>query len=290
MSSKFLLKIITVLIFAVVIAAPLFYFKQGIYPFLFDKVLFFQALVEVLFGLWLVFAIYNPEHRPRLEWLSPRKNVLMFALAVFVAALILTAFTGVDAWRSFFSTYERAYGVFGIMHMAAFAVILASLRKELPWRWIFAASIATSAVIAVLAWLEFYYSSNLLLEQARTRAGATFGNPSFLAGYLMWNSFLSLSFLLSRRAPGGLLGGVVALGWKEFLFKLIFSPILLGLVVLLEIFTLVFVTQSRGNILGLVAGIFVLLVLFAVRPPTAAKPSHEFTNTSESTNNNSYIR
>ncbi|MEK9180255.1 MAG: O-antigen ligase family protein [Patescibacteria group bacterium] len=300
MSSKTLLKIIIGLIFAVVVAVPLFYIKPSIYPFVFDKTLFFQSLVEVLFALWLALTISRIGLMGligRIRHISP----IMLALAGFIAALLITSFTGIDQWRSFFSTYERAFGVFAIMHMAAFAVVLSSLWKEIPWRKVFAASIATSVVVGVLAIFEFYYSNNLLLDQPGGRAGSTFGNPSFLAGYLSWNIFLALYFLLARYgsfprssvipAQAGIQTQSVPVidrdrdreldsrvkpenDRKSFLMRFLLSVPWLTFAILLQVFVLVFVTQTRGNILGLVVGVFVLLILFVIHPPTGGSRTY----------------
>lgn len=260
MASRILTKIIVAFIFAVVITVPLFYMKVGIYPFIFDKTLFFQTLVEILFGLWLALAISDAKYRPK--W-----TFLLKSLLVFVGVLILAALLGIDAWRSFFSTYERAFGVFAIMHMAAFAVVISSLRKELPWKWIFACSIATSVLVGFLGTLEFYYNGNLLLEQPGGRAGATFGNPTFLAGYLIWNIFLALYFLLNRNRSRELFADSGGSGRKRSFSNLLFSWPYLLVVILFEVFVLVFVTQTRGNIFGFLVGLFVLILLFAINPP-----------------------
>ncbi len=262
MSSRLLIKIITGLVFAVVILVPLFFLKEGIYPFLFDKAMFFQTIVEVLFALWLVLAIIDSRYRPK-------KTPLTLSLAGFAAALVLTAFLGIDPWRSFFSTYERAFGVFGLLHMAALTLVISSMYKELPWKRIFSASLITSVFIGILSGIELYYDSSLLIIQPLTRSGATFGNPTFFAGYLSWNIFLAIYFFFrsffasgENFSPNGNSkknGGSFS---KFFSSKLWFA-----FVAIFDAYALVFITQTRGNILGLAAGFFALVLMFAARPP-----------------------
>jgi len=283
MKSQNLIKIITVLVFVIVIGAPLFYTNSGVYPYILSKELFFQAAVEILFFFWLLLAVFDKRYRPKM-------TPLVLGLAVFLLALGITAAFGVDPARSFWSTYERMFGVFTILHLAAFFLVLSSLHDELSWKKIFYASLGTGFVIDVLAILQLQVKNLLLEEPVGARPGATFGNPTFLAGYILFNIFLGVYLILSARKAGNLpknsdkLPSITAnfnkLPSAEIL--LLASPTRLasrakrelrrsGLVFLfatliLNVFTL-FLSETRGDILGVAVGAFVLLLLFFLRPP-----------------------
>jgi len=239
-------KAIIFFIFVAAIGAPLFYFKQSIYPEIVPKQVFFQAVVEIVFFLWLALALIDKKYRPR-------KTPLLLSLAAFLLLLILTSFTGADIQRSFWSTYERAIGVVGILHFAALAFVISSLINELPWRKLFYASLLTALIINVIAWIQLKVPNLLLNEAVGTRPGATFGNPTFLAGYLLFNIFIGLYlwFYESRLGSGKpkLLNQAVAL-----------------VSALASVIT-IFITQTRGDILALGAGFVFLLIMLAVRPP-----------------------
>ena len=247
MPSKFVVKIIIFLIFVVLVGTPLFYLKASVYPYILSKTLFFQSLVELLFSAWLLLVFFDKRYRPKLTPLTK-------SLLVFLAAIFVTSIFGVDFHRSFWSTYERMFGIFTIFHLAALALVISSLGDEIPWRKLLYASLFTAALIDILSILQLNIK-NLLLEEPVGRPGATFGNPTFFAGYLMFHIFIALYFLMERRRSKS----------KSILPYLFFAgSFILSLVVL-------FLTETRGDILGLVAGVLVLLVLFFFRPPALSR-------------------
>jgi len=238
MRQSSLVNIIKFLIFVVVIGTPLFYLKAGVYPYTLSKTLFFQAAVEILFFFWLLLIIYDKRYRPK-------RTPLTAGLIIFVLALLITSFFGADPSRSFWSTYERTFGVVAILHLAAFAFVLSSLSKELNWRKLFYTSLGTALFVTILALLQLKWH-NLLLEEPGGRPGATFGNPTFLAGYLLFNIFIGVYLLFSENK--------------------ILRRIILTSVIVVSIFG-VFVAETRGDILGLGVALGILVLFFAFRPP-----------------------
>jgi len=243
-------KTLIVLIFIVVIGTPLFYLRQSVYPYTLPKTAFFQSVAEAIFFVWLGIAVLDTRYRPK-------RTPLLIAGGIFLFLLVLTAATGVDSWRSFWSTQERAFGVVALLHMGALALVASSLGSEIPWKRLWYASLSTSLVIVLAAFIQLKDRHFLLHETvAGDRPGSTFGNPTFLAGYLLFHVFVALYFLLKSRetpAPRSLPRNR---GENVFL-----ALVLLGNV------TAIFITQTRGDILGLLAAGMTLLFLFAFRPP-----------------------
>lgn len=260
MSSKSLVRAIKVLLFIVVIGTPLFYFRWGIYPYILAKQVFFQSVVEAIFFLWLALAVIDKRYRPR-------ATPFLLGLGVFLFLLTLTAFTGVDSWRSFWSIYERTIGVVAIYHFAGLAVVLSSLAGEIQWKKLFYASLGAAGAVAVIGWMQPYIPNFLLLaEIIYNRPGSTFGNPSFLAGYLLFNVFIGLYLIFDkyRQMVDKSSGKADKNRNKITRFYLLFIYLIstLSLIILG-----VFFTQTRSDILGLVVGVFALVVLFALQPP-----------------------
>ncbi len=262
MLPRTLLKSIKFLIFTTVIGTPLFYFKWSVYPYTLTKQLFFQSVIELLFVLWLALAVQDKKYRPR--W-----TPFTIGLTVFLLFLTFAALFGVDPVRSFWSTYERAIGVVAVYHLSALALVLSSLGRELPWRKIFYASLGTSFVLSVIAWMQLYNDSLLLLsESAGGRPGSTFGNPSFLADYLLFNIFIGTYLIFDywrAKEDRGILseaGKPAFGGTRPSPYELVFL-----FVVLAANLSALFIAQTRGAIIGLGVGAFILLLFFAVRPP-----------------------
>jgi O-antigen ligase/Tfp pilus assembly protein PilF len=168
---------------------------------------------------------------------------------------VVTGLVGVDFWRSFWSTQERSLGIFTLFHLAALALVISSLKKEIPKFWLLYASLLSAATVSVLALLQLKIP-NLLLTESINRPGATFGNPTFLAGYLLINIFIAAYCLIHS---------------FKFSSRPAFSPLIwcLGGSLGLMIIT-IFATQTRGDILGLAVGMVVLLFLFAFHPPLSS--------------------
>ncbi|MBI4085385.1 MAG: O-antigen ligase family protein [Candidatus Liptonbacteria bacterium] len=244
MSEKNLLKTIIGLIFIIVIGTPLFYFNPSVYPYTLTKTLFFQIFVEIAFFLWLALAISFPRYRPKF-------TPLISAGAVFFGIYLLTSFAGIDLWRSLWSTYERGIGFFAMLHFAVFGLIVSSLFNELPWRKIFYSSLAVSIFIGFIAYAQLYVPNLLLIENPGDRPGATFGNPTFMAGYLVLHVFLAIYLFLRQLQEN-----------KNARIKLFFT----GAAGTLNALVAVFFAQTRGDILGLAAGIMTLLFIFSIKP------------------------
>jgi O-antigen ligase/Flp pilus assembly protein TadD len=248
MYSAKVLKAIKWLLFAIIVGTPLFYWKWSLYPYIVPKTALFQALVELVFALWLALAISDRRYRPRM-------TPLAWAVAAYLAILVATAFTGVDPWRSLFSDLERGFGIVVYLHLAALALVISSLAREILWKKIWYASFGTSLVTVAIAAIQLA-SPNLLLanDSAAGRPGATFGNPTFLAGYLLFNIFVAGYFLFSDKTANP----------RERTF--------VSITIAAGIFG-VFITETRGDIFGLFAGIVVLIALLAFRPPVLAAQS-----------------
>ncbi len=244
------INLIIFLVFTVVIVLPLFYFPKGVYPYSTPKTLFFQAMVELIAFLWLALLIRDVPRSPY----APRATPFLYGLLVFLFALFLTSVTGEDFWRSLWSTQERGWGAVAFLHAGLFALILASLYKEINWKALCYTSLSVSLFVELLAFIQLWIP-NLLLgsERVGDRPGATFGNPSFLAGYILFHIFIALYFLLMSFESEG----KEKRGEQIFLFAAL----------MLETIAL-FLTQTRGDILGLAVGGLLLLVFFTVRPPT----------------------
>jgi O-antigen ligase/tetratricopeptide (TPR) repeat protein len=263
MPPKLLVKIIKFLIFAVVIITPLFFIKETVFPAIISKTALFQTLIEAAFFLWLALAVSDKEYRPKF-------TPVFTSLMAFLAILVVVSALGADPWRSFWSIYERMFGVVVILHMAALAVMVSSVFDDRGRRELLYAALATSLIATVIAFVQMKYPG-LLTPSGNTskgfniRPGSTFDNPSFLAGYLIFNFFAGVYLLLSRRgkrAPESEFPREQ--GGRKFVGKALF--VFLTAAVLLNA-AVIFITQTRGAILGLGLGIFALPIFFAIRPP-----------------------
>src|SRR3989344_4511152 len=117
---------------------PLYIGGSFYFPFIFPKIWLFQLIVEIIFFFYIIFALRDARFRPKWNW-------VIGALALLSLVLIITSFTGVDAFRSFWGNTERMSGVIAWSHFAVFAVILSSiLTTEKEWRKFFGIAVIVS--------------------------------------------------------------------------------------------------------------------------------------------------
>ena len=250
---KFLEKSIKIGLYLVLLT-PFLFWKTFMYPFITLKVVIFQVLVEIIFLLWLILVFKNRFFGENLSFKSFFEFNLKNALLLLLAVLFTASVFGIDFQRSFFSIPERGLGLFALLHFFIFFLILSDFikRKILDWRKYLLALFLISLVMAGLA---FYQTKNpSFFFGGKNRPGGTLGNADFLANYLLFNFFIGL--LLAEEVFR-----------KQFLkmpklFKILFfSFLFLGLIFLIYS---IFLTESRGAILGLYLGLFFLLFYFSI--------------------------
>lgn len=160
---------------------------------------------------------------------APKRSAVTWAFGAYVVALVVSAVLGEGIYRSFFSDFDRHWGIVTIAHVFAFFLILSSVfRDAASWRKLFVASAGVSALVALYGLYQF-----LFMDVGRVYS--TVGNPGFLATYLLLNAIFALWLATER------------------------SAVLWGSVAVLNVFVM-FLTATRGAVLALFAGAVVYLI------------------------------
>ena len=216
-----------------VFLSPLVYWGSTMYPYLTLKVVIFQSLVEILFAIWLTLIIFHKEYRPK--W-----TPLSIILLLLITLLFISSFFGADFHRSFWSAQSRLTGLFLLLHLTALFFMLTA--APVSWRMIWWAGLAVSVASSVLSFVEKFFITDIFHSNDPSRASALFGNPTFLAGYLLMNVFVGLMIAYTEKDK------------RLKILALICSAI--------SVFG-IFLTQTMGDIGGLIIGLFLLAVYFA---------------------------
>lgn len=148
-----------------------FVFKNLLFPFITSKQIPFNILVEILTIFWVAFIIKYPEYRPKKSWIS-------FGLLMFLAAITISCFTGVDFNLSFWGDIERMLGVFHIAHFIMFYFIVITVFREWKdWKILFIISIVIADLVSFKGLAGKDYS--------------TIGNTAYVSGYLIFNIYFA---------------------------------------------------------------------------------------------------
>lgn len=219
---------------------PLFVYKKVVYPYIFSKVIVFQIIVEIIFAFWLILMVYKKEYRPNF------KNPIVLTLTIFIAVLILTALTGVDPYRSFYSTQERMTGVLTMIHFWLWFLILITVLKNWEdWRKLIWVSLIFSFLVGLYG-LGQKIGLKFLLQETDIRMSSTLGNPIYLGVYSMLHIFLAIFLFIKE---------------KKFLKWLALFLTFFNLLVMIF-------SASRGVFLALFLSLFFFLIYLILSLPS----------------------
>ena len=177
-------------VFGLLLLTPFVVSAGTIFPFVVGKALWSRALIEVAFALWAVLALARPGYAPPRSW-------VLVLLGAGLGVSLLAAWSGVSVGRSLWSDFERMQGVVDQAHWCVLAVVLAAvLRTPGEWRALLGAGVAAGTVLAALVVARAGGASILawIPETHGARAGATFGNPTYLGAYLLVHAVLAAGF------------------------------------------------------------------------------------------------
>jgi len=225
------------LIYAVFFVPLLVLPGSYIFPFIVPKIIFFRSLVEIMSALYILLLIINwQQYKPKLTYL----NGVVF---LFLLSFIISTFTGVDSYHSFWDNHERMLGLFTLLHYFAFYFICAGVLKDWKdWKWAGRVFLLGGFLVMFIAWLQTQ-NTELLLNMGASRVSSTLGNPIYVGGYGLFLTFLSV--LLFVREKNTL--------WKIFY----------GIVGFFG-FMGMFWSGTRGSMLGLVAGAAFALIGYII--------------------------
>lgn len=206
------------------------------FPFITGKNFTFRILVELMLGFWVLLMFIDEKYRPRFSW-------ALVASGVLLGVLTISMFLSENPYRSFWSNYERMEGLVAHAHLFLYFLIAGTvLDAEKLWRWFFRVSLGVSMIVAMYSFAQL--GGAIDIHQSTTRIDATFGNSTYLAVYALLHIFLALFLWLKD-------GSRNSLRWIYFLVAAV------NVVVL-------YYTQTRGAMLGLLGGTFLASLLVAL--------------------------
>ncbi|KKT80825.1 MAG: hypothetical protein UW78_C0024G0010, partial [Candidatus Azambacteria bacterium GW2011_GWA1_44_9] len=161
------------------------------------------------------------------------KNFMFRILVITVTALWLV-------W----SNFERMDGLITQIHLFLYFIVATGvLTTRRYWYQFFNVNLVAASIVSIYALSQLLGSADI--HQGSTRIDATLGNAAYMAVYMLINLFLA-AYL-----------GVVAT--KNIWLRSLYGGLALWFTILL------YLTQTRGTILGLIGGLFLLGLILAWR-------------------------
>lgn len=236
MLEKRLSQSIKLLLYAILFA-PAVVTYSTVYPFLHGKVFWIEVFTEILLGFYLVLALINKNY-------LPRRTPLFLAVSAFLGALTISTIFSTDRSISFWGDWSRMTGLILYLHLFIFFVVFSSVIRENHERrnyLIFFSLLGT--LLSIFAWIQRYDKTFLKAVWVGSRVGSTLDNPAFFAIFLIFIIFANLWLVSVVNRKYRLL----------FLFLAGFN------------FVTVFITQTRGVIVGIFVGIIIFIFWKTVR-------------------------
>lgn len=176
-----------------ILLIPLVYLKNIIWPFIAGKMIPFQILVFFLLLIWFFLLLLDfKKYRPPL-------NLLTIALTIFILAIFLSTIFSLNFYRSFWGNGERMEGFLDLLFFYLFALALMSVLKEKEvWKKLLIFSLIVSLFSALYPLFQKWGWLSQPQRQLSDRPGGSFGNPTFISGYLLIHLFLGLWLILDN--------------------------------------------------------------------------------------------
>ncbi|MDD5710841.1 MAG: O-antigen ligase family protein [Candidatus Colwellbacteria bacterium] len=210
---------------------PTVVYRNGLFPFIFGKVLFLRLAIT-LFSVFFAWFLFKNREFCRQAWHRLSKNPLVITATIFLLLATVSTLMGVNPYRSFFGNVERGEGLLNLIYFWMFFIGAFLLFGKRDWLTFSKITLFVGLMIILDALLNF-------LEEGGRSGGSFIGNPAFIAAYLIFVIFAAL----------------VVWAWsKRKLWRAI------SLITILAALGGILVTKTRGALIGLGAGLLALLV------------------------------
>ncbi|KKP85459.1 MAG: O-antigen polymerase [Candidatus Nomurabacteria bacterium GW2011_GWA1_35_8] len=239
------LKISKFLLFTAVFT-PLIYANNLIYPYLTGKMLFFRltvGLALIFFAAYKIFIFETiGDFKKYLKdiFKTYSRNPLILAVSIFFISLLVSTIFAVNPYQAFWGNLDRGEGFINLLHYLTFAFLIAAVFNSRDWLKFFSVSLIVGLVVifyGFFQWLGIDFPF-MPVGSDSFRPGSFIGNPAFLAAYLILLIAVS---------------GVVKSSADKRHKILAYSTAILGLI-------LIFITRTRGALVGIFIGLLVLLI------------------------------
>lgn len=226
----------------------LFYFLSFLTPFLlcpwtselfeFNKMVFVYLMTTLITGVWIIKMIIQKK-------IVFSRTLLDLPLIIFLSSQILSTIFSIDFRTSFLGYYSRFHGglVSTVSYLLLYWAFTSNMDKEKVIKFL-KVTILSGLFVSFYGILQhFGIDKDLWVQDVQNRVFSTFGQPNWLAAWIMAILPLSWAWGINSKIKS-----------KEFIFSLIASSVFFA--------TLIF-TKSRSGILGfLITNFLFWLIIF----------------------------
>ena len=242
MNKKFVIGVFVLLVFSALLT-PFWVFKDLLFPFVTSKAFYLRIVVELALPFYVYLVLRYKEYRPSL------RNPLSISVLAFLFINFIAAIFGANVLRSFWGNFERMGGVFYTAHLVLlyFYVLLFGQISVRLFRAFLQGLLVIGGLVSfdgIMVWLT--HNHFLLNDPSYPRVSGSFGNPIYIASFLVIPVFIAAFLAFNEE-----------IRWKKIGYWLL---------ALMQTWV-IFLSATRGAIVGLGIGIFIAAVLYIVLNP-----------------------
>jgi tetratricopeptide (TPR) repeat protein len=230
---------------------PLVMDRSVFFPFISGKNLLIRVILTVAFALFAGYMAYEEAFRrecgARLAKLA--KNPVFIGVSAFMLILIISTVFAHNTYRAFFGDIERAEGLVNMLYFYGFFLLSSLLFSRPQWLRFFQVTLAAGFVLFAQEMIDF--------ANGMVRPSAQTGNPIYLAAFFLF-VLLGCGYVLYAYRQQ-----------KEKTFGKVFWNVAAWLMVPASVLG-IFVTETRGVIVGLAAGLAAFAIYALVRAKDVA--------------------
>lgn len=215
---------------------PLLVTSSMFFPYITGKNFAFRIITEIIFALWLILIWNQPNYRPK-------KSLILWSVLAWLGVVTLATVFSENPFRSFWSNFERMEGLITYIHLAMYFLVAGTILSSAKlWHWLFNINLVT---VLILFFAGLTQHLNQLKQGSFSRIDATLGNPAYLGLYMLLMAFFTVFAIYKI--------------WDNKVLRWTYGLFLLG-----EIY-IIYYTATRGALIGLVGGIFLIALILAWR-------------------------
>lgn len=217
--------------------APLLIFRDYLFPYITSKAYPLRVLVELALPFYAYLLLSDRRMWPNL------KNPLHLSVILFWVFSFLAGVFGVNPLKSFWGNFERMGGSYYLLHLTLlyfYTVAVGQMGQQWMRRLLYV-MLGSAMLATAYGWLVWLKIFQFLPDPTYPRISSTFGNPIFFASFLILPIFSGVFLSLQEDER-----------WKKVLLWVFVALQLIG----------VYMSGTRGAVIGLVAGSFLGLCAF----------------------------
>lgn len=231
-------------------------------PYSVSKTLFFRGIImlgAVLLAAFFIFAKKEEKKAFISKKLVLLRNPLCLFVLLFLISVAISTVFAKQPYRAFFGTVERGEGFVGFFFFSLLFFLSLLLFEQKEWRIFLWASAATGIVVFFQTFFQFTSA------EEEIRPYATFGNPGYLAQYLLFPAFAAFFLLTSAGS--------------DFVKKRNIAAILFLIFAIAASLGGIILSQTRAAIFGFAAGAGISLFYLALSSRRVFLRKEVFTKT-----------